>query len=293
LLNVVRNHVIHEALARPGNHSGTQKLEIELGGDENRVLSFNVTMLSAEPSTRCILVLHDVTELRRLESLRQEFVANVSHELKTPLTSIKAYTETLLNGAIADEENNTKFVLRIEEQAERLHELILDMLSIARIESGQQTFDIGRVNLTDVVQSCIAEHLAAADAQHIILTTSDDSSEIHVRADQEGVRQILDNLVDNALNYTPDEGNVTVACRYEDSMVAIEGRDTGIGIGAEFLPRVFERFFRVDKARSRGLGGTGLGLSIVKHLAQSFHGTVDVASQVGEGTVFSVKLPRA
>jgi two-component system, OmpR family, phosphate regulon sensor histidine kinase PhoR len=293
LLNVARNHVIHEALARPQGDSGTQQLEVELGGDDNRVLSFNMTMLSAEPSTRCILVLHDVTELRRLESVRQEFVANVSHELKTPLSSIKAYAETLLNGAIADDEHNTRFVRRIEEQAERLHELILDMLSIARIESRQHEFEIGRVNVTDIVKACIAEHQAAADARTITLIAPDSSSDVSVNADEEGVRQILDNLIDNALNYTPDGGSVTVSCRAEKSWATIEVRDTGIGIAAKFLPRVFERFFRVDKARSREVGGTGLGLSIVKHLAQAFAGTVNVESQVGVGTLFTVKLPVA
>ena len=293
LLNVVRNHAMHEALANPNNVAGARELEIELGGDDNRVLSFNATILSAEPSTHCILVLHDVTELRRLESLRQEFVANVSHELKTPLSSIKAYAETLLNGAIRDDENNTKFVLRIEEQAERLHELILDMLSIARIESGQQAFDIGSVNLAHVIQLCIDEHQATADTKTITLTTSGDFTGVQVSADEEGVRQIIDNLIDNALKYTPDGGRVTVACHCDDAMVTIEVRDTGVGIGPDFLPRVFERFYRVDKARSRELGGTGLGLSIVKHLAQSFAGGVDVESEVGKGTVFTVKLPLA
>ena len=292
LLNVARNHLIHEALAQPQNDGGTQQQEFELGGDESRVLSFNITMLSAEPSTRCILVLHDVTELRRLESLRQEFVANVSHELKTPLSSIKAYTETLLSGAIADDEHNTKFVRRIEEQAERLHELILDMLRIARIESGQQAFEIGPVNLTAMIQSCVTEHQETAAGRKILLETPEDPGEVHVNADEEGVRQILDNLVDNALNYTPEGGHVSVLGRCDGPMAIVEVRDTGIGIASELLPRVFERFFRVDKARSRELGGTGLGLSIVKHLAQSFAGEVDVESRVGEGTVFTVKLPR-
>lgn len=291
LLEVVRNRAIHEAIG--DNDQGSRRVEIELGGEDGRVIGVNATMLSTEPSTRCILVLHDVTELRRLESLRQEFVANVSHELKTPLSSIKAYAETLLDGAIHDPNNNTRFVRRIEEQAERLHELILDLLSIAQIESGQQAFEIVAVNLEVVVRACLSEHQAAAESRNIAIDISGELSGVHVRADEEGLRQILNNLVDNALKYTADGGQVRVACRPAGSAVFIEVRDTGIGISAKYLPRVFERFYRVDKARSRELGGTGLGLSIVKHLAQSFGGTVEVESEVGVGTVFTVKLNRA
>lgn len=293
LLNVVRNHALHQALAESQAAQASRRVEIELGDDDNRVLSVNATFLPEEPSTRFILVLQDVTELRRLESLRQEFVANVSHELKTPLSSIKAYAETLIGGAINDQQNNRQFVQRIDEQAGRLHELILDLLSLARIESGQQAFDIGEVSVTSVVQSCLAQYLAAADSKGINLGTSAELPDLRVRADEEGTRQILNNLIGNAVTYTPEGGEITIGWRNEDSMAVIEVRDTGIGIAAEHLPRVFERFYRVDKARSRELGGTGLGLSIVKHLAQSFGGSVDVESRAGAGSVFTVKLPRA
>ncbi len=264
-----------------------------MAGDDNRVLGVNATCLQGEPSTRFILVLQDVTELRRPESLRQEFVANVSHELKTPLSSIKAYAETLLGGAINDQQNNVKFVQSIEEQAARLHELILDLLSLARVESGQKTFDIRAVKLASAVQSCLAEYQAAANSKGINLKTTGTLPDLQVRADEEGIRQILNNLIDNAVKYTPAGGEVTVGWRAEGPLAVIEVRDTGIGIAAEYLPRVFERFYRVDRARSRELGGTGLGLSIVKHLAQSFGGSVSVESRRGEGSVFTVKLPLA
>jgi two-component system phosphate regulon sensor histidine kinase PhoR len=293
LLELVRNHALHQAVADSQAARGSCRAEFVMADGDNRVVGVNATWIMGEPSTRFILVFQDVSELRRLESLRQEFVANVSHELKTPLSSIKAYAETLIGGAINDPRNNVKFVQRIEEQAERLHQLILDILSLARIESGQQAFDIAAVRIADVVRSCFAEHQAAADSKGIRLTTSSETLDLQVRADEEGTRQILNNLIDNAVKYTPQAGEITVAWRCEDSMAVLEVRDTGIGIAAADLPRVFERFYRVDKARSRELGGTGLGLSIVKHLAQSFGGSVDVASRPGAGSVFTVKLPRA
>lgn len=292
LLEVVRNHALHQTLAQLQGANGPTQRKIEIEDDDHGVVSVNTTLLSDEPSTRFILVLHDVSELRRLESMRQEFVANVSHELKTPLSSIKAYAETLMNGALNDAQNNAQFVQRIDEQAERLHQLILDLLSLARIESGQQAFDIRAVSLAEVVRSCLAAHQAAAQAKQINLGTNGEMSDIQVRADEEGIRQIVNNLIDNAVKYTPDGGTVTVAWRSVDSTAEIEVRDTGIGIPKEHLPRVFERFYRVHKARSRELGGTGLGLAIVKHLAQSFGGSVDVASQLGGGSVFTVTLPR-
>lgn len=290
LLEVARNRPIHEALT-VSDSADSRHTEIELGDEEGRVVGINSTLLSSEPSTRCILVLHDLTELRRLESLRQEFVANVSHELKTPLSCIKAYAETLLSGAIDDVENNRRFVGQIDEQAERLSELILDLLSIARIESGQQAFEVSAVNVADVAHACITSNQAAATSKEIMLAVGGSPEGLLVSADEEGVRQILNNLIDNAIKYSPEAGTVSVTWRLEDTNACIEVRDTGPGISAEFLPRLFERFFRVDKARSRELGGTGLGLSIVKHLAQSFGGGVEVESQVGEGTVFTVTLP--
>ena len=292
LLEVARNRGIHEALKFPDSKT-SQHVEIELGDEQNRVLGVNATLLSSEPSTRCILVLHDVTELRRLESIRQEFVANVSHELKTPLSSIKAYAETLLDGAISDSECNRKFVAQIDDQAERLHELILDLLSIARIESGRQTFEIGAVHLADAAQTCIRGNSAAAAARNINLVAGGTPEDLVVSADEEGLRQILNNLIDNGIKYSANSGTVTITWHADGSTAIIQVRDEGQGISSEFLPRVFERFFRVDSARSRELGGTGLGLSIVKHLVQTFGGSVDVESALREGTVFTVTLPLA
>lgn len=289
LIEVVRNRAVHEAIA--ATTQGLSGGEIDVGDNESRVISVHSTTLDSETTTRWILVLHDVTDLRRLESMRREFVANVSHELKTPLSSIKAYSETLLNGALTDSQNNERFVRQIDDQAERLHELIMDLLSIARIESGQQVFEICSLNLLEILQSCVSAHQPSAEAQQIDLRLEQDDKPIPVRADDEGLRQILNNLIGNAIKYTPPRGTVTVKCIQQQSQAVIRVCDTGIGIESKYLPRVFERFFRVDKARSRELGGTGLGLSIVKHLTQSFDGEVHVESQIGEGSVFTVLLP--
>jgi two-component system phosphate regulon sensor histidine kinase PhoR len=258
-------------------------------------VAIQATPLPGDPCPGVVLVMHDTTELRRLESLRQEFVANVSHELKTPLSSIKAYAETLRNGALDDREASVKFIERIEEQADRLHHLILDMLTLTRIESEQEVFEIVAVPVGEVVDACLDNYRPAADTKRIQLVSEPPQPACHVQADAEGLREILDNLVDNALKYTPEDGRVVVRWRTaEDSYSAvIEVADTGIGISDEELPRVFERFYRVDKARSRELGGTGLGLAIVKHLAQSFGGGVSVTSCRGQGSTFTVELPLA
>jgi two-component system phosphate regulon sensor histidine kinase PhoR len=278
-----------QVLKQPAPHS----LTLESDGTTERVIGVEATPMPGTPCPGVVFVLHDETELRRLETLRQEFVANVSHELKTPLASIKAYAETLSQGAIHDPQNNLRFVRRIEEQADRLHQLILDLLRLARIEAGEQSFEIAAVPIGLVVEACLADHASAAAARSIELRGDETERTMQVRADAEGLRQILDNLVDNAIKYTPEGGTVSIRWSRHGRMVRIEVRDTGIGIPRELQPRVFERFFRVDTARSRELGGTGLGLSIVKHLAQSFGGSVSVESQPGKGSTFAVELPAA
>ncbi len=291
LLESVRSHLLSQAVADARGVAGIRRTEIEFGDPDPRSISVSSIRLPGEPTSLVVQVFHDVTELRRLESLRQEFVANVSHELKTPLSSIKAYAETLREGAIHDANNNVRFIERIEEQSERLHQLILDLISLAKIESGQQAFDIVSVRMTEVVQSCIAACQPVADAKQVALVQQPAAKSLLVRADEEGVKQILSNLVDNAIKYTPSGGQVTISWRAEGPMAVLDVRDTGVGIAPKHLPRLFERFFRVDKARSRELGGTGLGLAIVKHLSQSFGGSVSVDSQLGRGSVFTVKLP--
>jgi len=260
----------------------------------NRFLAVHGTLLPGPPSSGAVLVFHDMTELRRLERTRQDFVANASHELKTPLASIKAYTETLLDWALHDPTVNVRFLKRIDEQADRLNLLILDLLSLARIESGEEFFEHGPLSLVPVLEAVVEAHRDRAESKNLSLAfeSGDLSEDSLVRADEEAVRQIFDNLIDNAIKYTPDHGSVRVTCFHDGEYVAAEVVDTGIGIPRDDQSRIFERFYRVDKARSRELGGTGLGLSIVKHLVQTIGGQIEVASRVGSGSRFTILLPR-
>jgi two-component system phosphate regulon sensor histidine kinase PhoR len=291
LLEVVRNHALDQAVSTALASGQPQRLETGRDGSERLTTDIHVTPLPGDPCPGVVLVMHDTTELRRLESLRRDFIANVSHELKTPLSAIRACAETLRNGALADPEATQRFLAQIEEQSDRLHHLILDMLSLARIESGQQTFEILPLDVAEVVGDRVEAHRPAADAKRIELTIESGLADCRAQAEKEGLEQILDNLLDNAIKYTPDGGKVTVRWRVAGPNVRIEVEDTGIGIREEDRKRVFERFYRVDRARSRQLGGTGLGLAIVKHLVQSLGGSVAVESEPGHGSTFAVELP--
>ncbi len=258
------------------------------------ILSVIASRLPGEPTGGVVMVFHDMTELRRLENLRREFVSNVSHELKTPLAAIQAYTDTLLEGGLQDPSINRKFLQRIDEQADRLHMLIVDVIKIAQVESGQDMFDMTAINLAEMVDECIQDHQAVADSKQIQLRTIPATQNgLTVHGDIEGLRTILDNLLDNALKFTLDQGTITIEWTADEKRVWISINDTGLGIPQEHLSRIFERFYRVDKARSREMGGTGLGLSIVKHLSQVFGGSIRVESVQGEGTTFTVELLRA
>jgi two-component system phosphate regulon sensor histidine kinase PhoR len=239
-----------------------------------------------------VLVLHDISELRWLERVRQEFVANVSHELKTPLSVINVCAETLLDGAVDDMAHRGQFLEQITRQCQRLHTLIQDLLSLARIESGSEVFDVAAVPLGPVVSACLERHRARAESRRQVLEADPAPEPDPVaRADEDALEQILDNLLDNAVKYTPEGGRIRIGWRAEGGEAVVEVTDTGIGIPEADQPRIFERFYRVDKARSRQLGGTGLGLSIVKHLAQAMQGSVRVASRPGEGSTFTVVVP--
>ena len=242
-----------------------------------------------------MLVFHDVTDLRRLERMRQDFVANASHELKTPLASIKAYAETLLDWAFTDESVNRRFLERIDEQVDRLNQLILDMLSLARLESSQEFFEHGPLGVVPVLESCFEGHRGRAEAKNLALTF--DRRQPGRRNARPGRRRSRpadlrqpDRQRDQV--HARREDRVRVACSLDPDAVTVEVADTGIGIPRDELPRIFERFYRVDKARSRELGGTGLGLSIVKHLISSIRGQISVTSRPGSGSRFTVRLPR-
>lgn len=292
LWETVRNPRIHDVVREA--LAGKERISVEFEIPRKQaVVALLATRLPGDPCPGVVLVLHDVTDLRRLENLRREFVSNVSHELKTPLTSIQAYTETLLGGAMDDPAISRQFLQRIEEQADRLHDLIIDLLQLARIESGQDVYELSTVPLSGPVRACLDAQAAIAAAKNVELRMEPPGGEILVRADDEGLQTILSNLVDNAIKYTPAGGSVAIRWWAVDGHALIQVQDTGVGIARKHQSRIFERFYRADKARSREVGGTGLGLSIVKHLAQVFGGTVEVDSEVGRGSTFSVRLPLA
>jgi two-component system phosphate regulon sensor histidine kinase PhoR len=289
---VFRQRALHEIARRALTESEPFREELSWNGRWAKNLTVHGTGLAGTATQGAVLVIHDTSDLRRLERLRQEFVANVSHELKTPLSVIKACVETLVAGAVDDPQHRRPFLEQIGNQADRLHALILDLLSLARIEAGTEAFSFEEVAVEEAVQACLAHHRALSEGKNQLLEAVPPPEKVTAWADEEALGQILDNLVDNAIKYTPQGGSVRVSWHAEDDQVCLQVQDTGIGIPEPDLHRIFERFYRVDKARSRELGGTGLGLSIVKHLTQAMQGTVRAESEVGKGSTFYLFLPK-
>jgi signal transduction histidine kinase len=259
--------------------------ELELDG--------HVVLLSARPLSRggALLVLHDVTEVRRLEAVRRDFVANVSHELKTPLTSIVGYAETLVHDSLADPETTRRFLDVILANAQRMQRLVEDLLDLSRIESGgwhpaQEQLETGAV-----AREVLGLFTGRASGHGVTLDLSVRPGAEQVHADPDALRQVLTNLLDNALRYTPSGGRITISAARRDGGLALSVKDTGSGITREHLPRIFERFYRADPARSREEGGTGLGLAIVKHLVEAHGGDVQAESEVGAGTTITCWFP--
>lgn len=232
----------------------------------------------------------DITQLERLESIRQAFLANVSHELRTPLTSITAYTETLLDGGLNDKNNSLRFLNTIHRNAERMRNLVNDISELSLIEAGAVRLSFDKLSLQSVVNE-VFTGLAPRSQKHQVQLRNEVPEQCTVIADRRRLEQILINLVDNAIKFNKPQGEVIVSAGVEDEQTIIRVRDLGVGIPPEHLSRVFERFYRVDKARSRELGGTGLGLAIVKHLTRAHGGDAEVNSIVGQGCEFVIKLP--
>jgi two-component system phosphate regulon sensor histidine kinase PhoR len=294
LMEALRLHELADLVKSLDSQKQVLGYELRLSGLSERWLQVNAAAIFNGHGRRhgTVLVFHDLTRLKKLESARQEFVANVSHELRTPLSLIKGYVETLLDGARDNPEVATKFLQTIDRNAERLKLLIEDLLTISELESGHVKLNLSTVALSPVVAKVLEDFKARAAAKSVKLVNQ--APDLAVRADVDRLEQVLGNLVDNAIKYGGAECTVTVGGNaQEGGQVQVFVQDDGLGIPPEALDRVFERFYRVDKARSREQGGTGLGLAIVKHLIQSHGGRVWATSEPGRGTTFYFTLDQA
>jgi PAS domain S-box-containing protein len=261
-----------------------QDRQLEMDG---RVFLMNARPL---PTGGAVLVLHDLTEVRRLEAVRRDFVANVSHELKTPLTSISGYAETLL-GDPMDAATTHQFLGTILSNARRMQRLVDDLLDLSRIESGRWQPSRSEVDVAAVARESWAALAGRGDAARVEMALDIPPDAATVDADLDALRQVLTNLMDNSLRYTPEGGRITCVSRRVDGGVAVSIRDNGAGITRDHLPRIFERFYRADPSRSREEGGTGLGLAIVKHLVEAHGGRVHAESERGGGTTVTCVFP--
>jgi two-component system, OmpR family, phosphate regulon sensor histidine kinase PhoR len=294
ITEITRNPAIYDAFLDGVRGTERVGVKVETRDPDRRIFDLRVVPLRGATSGRisgALGVFFDVTRLERLENVRQEFLSNVSHELRTPLTSIIALSETLEVGAIDDPENNRRFLSIIQKNAARMHRLIDDILELSAIEAGNVKLVPESVPLRALVEDVVSSLSTAAAARHIELKNLIEP-EVRVLADPHRLLQMISNLIDNAIKFNRNSGSVTITCLSGDRDRIVVS-DTGEGIPSHHLDRLFERFYRVDRARSRELGGTGLGLAIVKHLARSHGGEVTVRSQLGEGTEFTIELPRA
>jgi len=261
--------------------------DVILAQPAGRTLRARIAPISSD---EYLISLRDLTELRRLERIRRDFVANVSHELRTPLTSIKAMAETLMDGALMDEKVATRFLDTIVRESDRLVRLSSDLLDLSRVEA--RGIEKVLIDLAELIAEVTGRMVTQADDAGIVLVNTV-VGPLTVPLDRDEMSRVLVNLLDNAIKYTPRGGRVTVTAQDGADAVSVSVTDTGIGILSHDIPRLFERFYRVDKARSRASGGTGLGLSIVKHIVESHEGSVSVESEYNKGTALSFTLPKA
>ena len=273
--------------------SGVEELtgEVEVGMVRRRNFSVTAAPVRSAGASGAVVVLHDITELRRLERVRRDFVANVSHEFKTPLTAIQGFAETLLNGALDDKVNRARFVEIIREHARRLARLTDDLLKLSRIEAGRLELEFRPIRVQALVNGCVETARLNAEARGLQIQVDLPANLPAVRGDGAQLGEVLQNLLDNAVQYTPPGGQIAVQARANGHDIVFTVTDTGIGIPESDLERIFERFYRVDTARSREAGGTGLGLAIARHIVDAHGGRIWVESAVGQGSRFHFSVP--
>lgn len=294
LIEVIRQPEIVESVQRVLRDQSSQEVSLEILSDEDRRRSLRVrcSRLRYGETAGVLIAAHDESETRRIEEVRREFVANVSHELKTPLAAIKGYAETVELAIGDDPEAAKHFVSQIQEQCKRLESLIADMMTLARAQAGTQHLRPTTVDLNGIVAESIKTYAPVAAARRVFLSqTPSPLNPVIVHADREATLTIANNVVGNAIRYTPEGGTVVASCRIEATFGVLSVQDNGIGIPENEQKRIFERFYRVDKSRMHASSGTGLGLSIVKNLTQAQRGEVRLRSRQGEGSTFEIFLP--
>lgn len=285
--------VLHAAWTKCTDTQVGVQQQIQLRGYAfARHYRLHVSLLKESREGGAILVLQDITEIQRIDRMRADFVANASHELKTPITAIRGFAETLLEDSNVEPKLLRRFMRKIHSQSIRLSDLVSDLLALSRLESNDQAYDT-KVDITAITKKVCTNLQAVAQSQNINLKLHMDKQSLELFGDDKALAQLVTNLVDNAIKYTPEEGKVDVHLSQEDNQIRFTVKDTGIGIAAVDRERIFERFYRVDKARSREVGSTGLGLAIVKHIVQSHQGRIQVDSEIDKGTCFEVFLPIA
>ncbi len=291
LSEVIRDVSLHEAFRQALQNSEASDITFEIPGIEKHIYDVHISPIQLENINGAIGFFHDITQMNHLEKVRQEFLSNISHELRTPLTSIMAFVETLEDGAIEDKENNQRFLSVIRKNAQRMHHLIDDILELSTIETGKIHLELKQVNLAAQVEEVFINLSTKAKDRRIELINAV-PEDVRIFADVIRFEQMLTNLIDNAIKFNRAKGIVTVGYAENGTKDIISVADTGEGISNEHLQRIFERFYRTDRARSREIGGTGLGLAIVKHLSRLHGGEVSVVSTLTKGTVFSIELPK-
>lgn len=304
LTELTRNPAIYSAFLDALQGTERSGVKVETHGTERLVFDLRVVPLGGPSNGKApagvqsaqgaLGVFIDVTRIERLEQVRQEFLSNVSHELRTPLTAILAFVETLEAGAIDEQEASRRFLSIIRKNANRMHELIDDILELSAIEAGNVRVQLERVDLQRIVDDVIASLATKAEAQKVVVSNAV-PAETFINADERRLEQMLNNLIENAIKFNQEQGSVEISFETHEAADVrrsqIRVTDTGEGIPGQHLERLFERFYRVDRARSRNLGGIGLGLAIVKHLARAHGGEVSVTSELGKGSTFTLELP--
>ena len=292
LLELVRLPELREIMQTALESGQRVERRLAMPGAATRYFDILATSLEGASTRGALAIFHDISELERLERVRRDFVANVSHELRTPLTTIRGYAETLLDGALEDAGNNRRFVETIVAQATRLNNIAADLLTLSELEAGGTSLEAQPVSIRAVLESAL-DAMEAAARERGIRFVRDRMDEAALLGSELRLEQVFVNLLDNAVKFSRPNGEVRVEIQTTGATATVTISDRGIGIPSQDLPRIFERFYRVDKARSRQMGGTGLGLAIVKHVVEQMRGTITVDSRLGEGSTFTLALPVA